>query len=132
MLIEQALMTLLNATAALTAVTSTRIYFVKSPQDVTAPYVVVSKISSVRQHDHDGAAGLAQARFQFSCFATTYTVVKTMAAAIQSALQGYSGTMGGAGGVTVNGAFYEDETDFWEEESKLYHLALDFLLWHKE
>jgi hypothetical protein len=125
-------MTALNATAGLTALVSTRIYFVKAPQDVTNPYVVVSKISGVREHAHEGASGLAHPRFQCSVFATTYKEAKSIAVQIQTALQGHSGTIGGAGGVEVNGIFYDDEVDFWEEEHGLYHIAMDFRIWHNE
>ena len=56
----------------------------------------------------------------------------TSAAAVQSALQGYSGTMGGESGVSVGNVIYADETDLYEENTKLFHVALDFILWHKE
>ena len=132
MLIEQALLTQLKTDSAIAALVGTRIYYVISPQDVQKPYIVISKISAVRVSSHDGSSGLANPRFQISCFALTYKEVKDIAVAVQAELEGYTGTMGGAGGVAVNGCFYENETDLYEEENKLFHLALDFTLWHQE
>ncbi len=132
MTIEQAILTALLADAGLIAVVGERIYPVLAPQDVVKPYIVFSKISAPRDHTHDGGSGLVNARFQFSCFATTYQVAKQVAGLIQAVLQGYSGTLGGAGGVVVNGCFYEDETDLYEPDSALFHVAVDYRLWHQE
>lgn len=132
MLIEQAILKELIGTSGLTALVGQRIYYVKAPQDIESPYVVFSKLSAPREHDHDGASGLASARFQLSIFALTYREVKLIARQIQSVLQAFKGTMGGDGGVSVNGAFYQNEIDFWEENIKLYHTDCDYLIWYNE
>lgn len=132
MLIEQAILTALFANASVKGVVADRIYYVQAPQGVTAPYVVFFKVSGPRVHSHDGASGLAHPRFQFSCFAKTYAAAKQIAGYIQTVLQGYSGTLGGTGGVTVRGCFYENETDLYEPDTGLFHIALDFYIWHKE
>lgn len=132
MLIEQALITFLLAQSTITTYTSTRIYQVQAPQDVTGTYMVVTKISGVRVGSHEGNSHLAHPRFQFSVFSTSYANAKNCAAALQTALQGYSGTMGGAGGVAVGNAVYEDENDFYEENGGLYQVACDYIIWHTE
>ena len=132
MLIEQGLMTYILAQSAITALVGQRVYFVQAPQDVTKPYIVVTKISGVREHSHDGSNHLARPRFQLSAFSTTYANAKSIASALQTALQGYKGTMGGTGGVAVGAVFYEDETDLYEENTGLYQVALDFFITHGE
>jgi len=132
MLIEQAIKKELIGTSGLTDLVGQRIYYVKAPQNVSNPYVVFSKISASREHDHDGASGLVPARVIFSIFAETYREVKLIAGQIQSALQAFKGTMGGDGGVSVNGAFYQNEADFYEENIKLYHTDCNYLIWHNE
>jgi len=130
--IEQAILTELLGQSGLTDLIGERIYYVKAPQDVDTPYIVFFKVSAPREHSHDGASGLAHPRFQLSIFATTYYEAKQIAEQVQTALQAYSGTMGGAGGVEVGASFYENETDIWEEGQKLYHIAADYLIWHEE
>jgi len=133
MLIEQALKTYLEAQSGLIAlVPADRIYFVHAPQDTQTPYIVFFKVSGPRLHSHDGSSELANPRFQFSVFATTYYSCKQIAAQLQAALQGYSGTMGGGSGVAVGSCFYENETDDYETDTKLYHVAVDYILWHEE
>lgn len=132
MQIESAIIAYLKANSNVTAKVSARIHLVRAPQNVEQPYIVVSKISAQRVSSHDGGSGLALARFQFSCFGKYYKDVKETTAALQSALEGYSGTIGGVGGVNVNGVFYEDETDLDEPDSNLFHTAVDYRFIHEE
>jgi len=132
MIIEQGLHDKLAATAAITALVSTRIYYVRAPANVTAPYVTIQKISAPRGHTYTGPSGLAEARFQLNIIASTYTVCKSIAAAIQAVLDGFSGVMG-TGGVNVGGCFYDNETDLpYDDELGLYGLAVDYLITHEE
>jgi len=133
MLIEQALMTKLGTD--LVAQLSTRIYFVKAPQNVTAPYLTFQKVSAVRGHAHDGPDGSVESRFQFNVFAATYKECKDTMEALRASLDGFTGVMGGAGGVTVGRCFYDMETDLWEEEvapGGLYGIAADYLILYLE
>lgn len=133
MLIEQALMTYLRAQSGVTDLVGDRIHFVQAPQGVTTPYIIVSKIDAPRGHTHDGADGLARPRFQLSIFDEHYGDCKAVAAAVQAALQGYSGTMGGVGGVVVRGVFYDDETDLDPgDNNELFGVAADYIIQHEE
>jgi len=136
MVIETALMTYLLAQSGVTDLIAAgadggkEIHFVQAPQNVNAPYLVVSKISGPRVQSHEANSHLAHPRFQLTAFAATYAAAKGIIAAVQSALQGYAGTMGGAGGVVVSAAFYEDETDLERGDSGLYGVAADYIIWH--
>jgi hypothetical protein len=128
-IIEQALMTKLNTIAALTTITSTRIYFVKAPQDVAKPYVAVQKISGVRSHSHEGADGLVESRFQLSCFSTTYKQCKDMVEAIRGGLDGAKGFWGT---VLVGHCFYDNETDLFDDDLALFGIAADYMILYTE
>jgi len=130
MLIEQGLMTYLLAQTGITSYVGERIYFVRAEQDVITPYIVITKISGVREHSHDGSSELAHPRFQITVFSTTYSSCKTIASAIQTALQGYTGTMGSE--VTVQAVFYENETDLYESDTDLFSVITDYIIWHVE
>jgi len=132
MQIEQAVLTELLADSGVTDLVGERIYYVKAPQDVGKPYVVFFKASAPREYSHDGASRLARPRFQFSCFATTYYEAKQIAEAIRAAIEAFSGTMGGDGGVEVGSCVCLNESDIYEENTQLFHLAIDYLIWHKE
>jgi len=130
MIIEHAIKEELLLNTNLTHLVSGRIYYVSAPQDVQTPYIVFFKVTAPREHSHDGASSLVNARFQFSVFDVTYKKCKEIAEEIRLSIQGFSGYMGG--GVYVNGCFYIDEIDNYEVETKLYHLAVDYSLWHHE
>ena len=132
MIIEQGLMTYLLAQTGITSYVGEQIYYVKADQDATAPYIVVTKVSGVREHSHDGGSHLAHPRFQISVFALKYGTAKTIATAIQTALQGYTGLMGGVSGVTVQAVFYENETDTYEPDTSLFQVITDYIIWHVE
>ena len=128
-MIESALMTKLNAIAGVTALVSTKIYFVKAPQDVTAPYLVIQKISAPRSHSYEGADGLVTSRWQFTAFATTYKSVKDIGDAIRAGLDGFTGLFGA---VRVGYCLYDNETDLYDDDARLYGLAADYLINYTE
>jgi hypothetical protein len=130
LIIEQALLTYLLTQSGLTALVASRIYYVKAPQDVTEPYIIMLKVSSPRNHSYDGSSHLAESRFQFSIFATTYKETKDIAIQLQNALQGKTGNIGTAPGVDVGGIFYDNETDLYEVETGLFHCAVDYRVIH--
>lgn len=137
MIFEQALMTYLLAQSGITDLLGTHddspcIFFARAPQDVEQPYIIVLKVAGPRLHSHDGGSGLANPQFQFSIFASSYGTAKEIAAAVQTALQGYSGTMGGESGVAVNGIYYLNEVDQYENETELHHIAVDYEFFHEE
>lgn len=133
MQIEQALMTYLLAQSGITGLVGDRIHFASAPQDISTPYIIVSKISGTRQHSHEGADGIASPRFQFSIFDEHYGDCKAVAAQLQASLEGYSGTMGGEGGVVVAATFYEDEVDLDPgDNTGLFGVAADYIVWHYE
>jgi hypothetical protein len=129
--IEQAILTELTTYSALTALVSTRIYYVKAPQNVTEPYIVFFKVSAPREHTYDGAAGMVNARFQFSIFSETYYEAKQIAEQLQAALQGKHEIIGTAPGVYA-AITYDNETDMYETETGLYHIACDYTVMHSE
>jgi|GEM_PF-1681803 len=129
MLIEQGLMTFLLSQTDLTQHVGERIYFVRADQDTQAPYIVVTKVSAIREHSHDGSSGLAHPRFQLAIFSTTYSMAKTIATALQTILDGYTGLMDE---VTVQAVFYDNETDSYESDTGLFMITADYLIWHIE
>jgi len=128
-MIEEGLMTYLLAQSGITAYVSDRISPAMADQDVETPYIIVTKVSGAREHSHDGSSHLAHPRFQLSIFAETYKECKDIAAAVQSALQGYAGAMGSE---TVQNVIYRNEVDDYEDETGLYGVKVDYDIWHVE
>lgn len=132
MIIEAALYSYLSTYAGLTDLISTRLYPLVLPQNPTYPAITYLKVSRVggRAMKSTNPRHI-RARFQFSCWATSYSSAKAVAVQVQTALQDYNGVMGGSGGVTVLDSEPINELDIYEPDTKLYHVPIDIMIWHR-
>ena len=124
MTIQEALLAYLKThvdCAALIALVATRIYDQYWPTDrePTFPLITVSQVSGGRHHNID----VAYPRFQFSCWAETKSMARAVADTLRNVLQRYKGVMGG---IEIPQIVYENDLDFYDAESKLYHIPVDF------
>jgi len=131
-MIEHALRTALIEDATVNGYVAGRVYYAQAPQDVATPYIVLARVSGPREYSHDGATGLYRARFQFSIFATTYYEAKSIADGIRTVLSGASGQLVEDPADTIGASFLDNEVDMYEEEAKLHHIAVDYLVWVNE
>ena len=76
--------------------------------------------------------GVPCPRFQINNFASTYAQAKAMADLTYQALDGFYGVMGGSGGIMVEGAIYQEMSDFFEPDTKLYNVMIDFVILYHE
>jgi hypothetical protein len=120
--------------SGLTDLVSTRIYPIKMPQAVTYPAVTFQVISGLpRTHLMGSDDSLAAPRVQVSAWGESLSDACDVADQIRAALQDFSGTMGGDGGVTVQRIFLEsDQISLYDSESEIYHVAQDFFIWWEE
>lgn len=132
MLLEEAIRAHLVANGGVSALIGTRLYPLVLPQDPTYPAIVLTRVSGVREHSHDGPSLLSTSRLQLDCIAPTAAAAKNVADKVRLALDGFRGTMGGAGGVEVNGAWLEDERDGYDDELRVYSASVDYMVLHNE
>lgn len=129
---EEALLSYLLAASAVTSLVGTRINWVRSPQGVVSPRVVLTRVSGVRDMTlNNGPTGYVSSRVQVDCIGISYGSAKSVARAIETRLSGYSGT---TGGIRFEGCFLIGERDDYfdtETPDKLFRTALDFNIWHK-
>jgi hypothetical protein len=130
--IEEALYSKLTGDAGVAALVVARIYPNVVPQDIAMPAVAYQRISTVRDMAHDGPTGVAHARFQFTISASTYSSARNVANAIRVALDGFSGLMGGVGGVTVEAVFVENDFDGYNQAGGEQVVRMDALVIHQE
>jgi len=128
---ESALRTYILAGGAVDALVSDRMYPGKMPQEPTLPLLVYQRVSGPREHDMDGAAGIANPRIQIDAWATTYAGVKTLATAVRKRLDGYSGDVGSPA-VNVIVAMLLNDRDLYDAETELWRISMDFEIMHYE
>ena len=131
-MIEHALRTALIEDATVNGYVDGRAYYSLAPQDVAKPYIVLTRVSGPREYSLDGPTGLYRARFQFSVFSQSYYEAKSIIDAIRSVLSGASGQLVEDPADTIGASFLDNELDLYEEETKLHHIAVDYLVWINE
>ncbi len=94
------------------------------PEGTALPYVILTKVSAPRASTHEGPDGTVVARFQVSAFGETYQQAKQLAALIYP-LQTYSTA-------TIRKIVLSNENDLYESDTKIHHVALDFMVYHYE
>lgn len=125
---EEGLFAYLDAHPGLTVEVGSRIYPVKLPQLPTFPAVTYTRISTPRLHAFERSL-LPHPRFQFDCWAESYSRAKDVAAQVRAALNIYRGAMGA---YTVQVSIVDDERDMYDPETKLWHVIVEAIIWYEE
>lgn len=108
MSIEQALVTLIKASAEYQSAAAGRIYPAVLPQGVTLPATTYDLISANRVQSHRGLSGATSARYQFTVFASTRGAAETVANILITALVGERLTVGD---VFISGMYFADDSE---------------------
>ena len=132
--------TFLLADGTISGLVGTRIFPLKLPQAPTFPAITYQMISGGRSHTYGGAVGLASPRFQFDCWGATYLQAEALAEALRIRLDGFSGAMGASPSTVVQGVFFQDERDLYEDGADLgtgsgagvYRRSIDYFISHEE
>jgi hypothetical protein len=128
--VEEALVDLLKAYAPLTALIGTapaRVYWMRAPQNVARPYVVLQVITGLPDVAHSGPTGLVAYRVQADAYGDSYGSTKAVARALAARLTGFKATV-------FDGVFKDAERDGYEDDAspdKLFRTSQDFIIWHK-
>ena len=131
MTLQTSLYASLAAYAGLTALVGTRIYPVRAPQDVTLPYVVLHRISGVREQTITRSVGSTSVRVQASCFSDRYTTdgsnygADEVRAQVRAAFLAY---VTGSGGVTIHDLELGTDIDEYEDDTRLFHCITEAVI----
>lgn len=129
MTIEQALFNRLSTFAGLMALIDTRVFPVRLPQGVILPAATYSRVSGPVIRTMQGGAN-PNPVFQVDCWAETYLAAKSVAGQVRDALDGFTGTLGGDSGVSVQCIYVTGEHDEYEGPPELYRTILEVEIWH--
>jgi len=126
---EVGLINKLLATAPLTALVSTRIYFAEAPEPPTLPYVTMTRIDAPRVHSLTGPSGLAAARVQIDVYAKSVKAARAIGKTIREAIDGFRGIQSG---VNLQGVLLLDEMDGYSDSLELRRVTQDYRVWYNE
>ena len=128
---EESLIALLLASTGVSDLVSARVNWNRIAPPAAPPYVILRRISGVRDYKLSGATGLVESRVQVDCYGSTYASAKAVARAVEAVLSGYRGTQGAT---TFDGIFLSAERDLIDDDESpadLHGVSLDFMVWHK-
>ena len=120
----------LLALTELVAITGARIYRggrLPRDQSLQPPHVIIWQLSKSPHYDHDGYSGLTDATLQISCFSPDPDQADTMAAIVRASMESWP-----AEAVDIDSVFIEDESENFEQETAIHHVALDVTIAYHE
>lgn len=133
MSIESAVIARLKATAAVTALVSTRVWNLILPQKPTLPAIRVQIVTDPQIQHLRGSVDAAPARVQVDCYgaeANGYAPVEAIADAVDTALTGEPFTSGGRKILSVERV--DRRAMFEAGELRLVRMLLDYRIWSKD
>ena len=133
MSLEKAVRAILIADGTTNGLVSSRIYPQRRPQGTALPAIIYSNIFDHETESLQTQSGLRRARMSVEVLATTYSGVKSLRNAVESALINYTGTTSGA---TIKSLRLESSVDQDEDlnpasEFGAYRVILDFIIWYE-
>jgi hypothetical protein len=131
--IETVLYSILTADVGVSSLIATRLYPLIIPQGVNMPAMTYQKISGQWQIQMSGPHNMSRERFQFNCWAKTYSETRALAEAVRDLLNGYDSTVDT---VKIHVATLDNEFDVVEETgdvrlARRYGRMMDFIIWYK-
>ena len=118
MSIETALATEIKSIPAVVTLAADRVWPVAAPQTSAQPFVTYRRVPGEVMYTHEGESKIQKAFFQIAAVADKYEVVIELAAVIRSGLSGKRSL--GDGNVNLNGIFFKDPEDAWNQETGLF------------
>lgn len=116
-MIEAAIRSILLADPTVYGLVGTRIQPAPLPLDITYPAISHLKVSNAYSRI------VGRPRIQIDCWSTDWSECQTLAKAVESALDGYSGIVNG---VNIEIIVPLDYQDFYDNTTKIYQVAYDF------
>lgn len=115
----------LSTYAGLIALVDIKIYPLTVPQDIDLPYVSFFIVSDVPEHAMGADADIETIRVQISCWAYTFDEAKALEVQVKLALSRYRGG-------NILDVFVDSSLDLYDGEEGIYHIPIDFIIFHKE
>lgn len=130
MILEEAIVSHLFSDAGVSALVTDRerITFNVLVQGTKFPAIAMSIVSKRQTHAQGMSSGTATARVQVDCYALRLLEARALRDVVVLALDGFSGSMGGGGGVQVDGAWSDDARVGYDDELKAHVASDDYLI----
>jgi uncharacterized protein DUF3168 len=128
-MIEQGLVQLVQGTPAVSAIaTGGGGFFAGLPKDLTLASWSYKFISVIPELTLNSVGALARGRIQIDCYGTGGQAIR-LAAAINTVLNGFHGTLTDPDSTHVQLCFQDGAIDFEDDAGRTYRRMLEYQLW---
>jgi hypothetical protein len=121
--VDGAIRSILLNNAAVTALVGSRVYVLELPDTCTFPAISIHKISDPYSRIKGSP------RIQVSAWGEDLLITKQISTAVETALDGYAGTLGNIAIIHINPL---ESQDFPADNAGLYQVSYDFLVLYKK
>ena len=125
-MLESGLFAMLVADPTVAGSIATRLYPMILPDDVTLPAATYQRISTVTDQTLTSIVSLTTVRMQFDTWASSYTVAKQIADALNSVLEGFYGSL--PNGVQIANITLDSQIDLYDSPTTYYRVSSDYLI----
>jgi hypothetical protein len=109
---KSGLVSLLSSETTITTICGTRVYVQRAPQTAAFPHIIITQMGSEENGTLDGGSGqLRFLDFDIDCKAKSSVTAESLANAVRTYIDDYSGT---AGSFTIGAVLMNDESDDYE------------------
>ena len=128
-MIEEGIVQLVNANAAVKALVPNGGYMTQLPQNMILPTWSHQAISELPDHNLSGASGTKMRRLQIDCYGSQVQTIQ-IAKAINKVLDGFTGALPDADATFIQSCLQANLIDFYDDVPRTYHRMLEFEIWY--
>ena len=88
------LVSLFTGESTISTIVSSRVYVNKAPQKAALPYIILTQMASEEYKSFDQTSGLRMLTFDVDCKADRFVEAETLANAVRTFIDDFSGTAG--------------------------------------
>ena len=125
-MIEQGIVMLVQASAAVQAIAPGSGFFAEAPKDHALPLWTYVAVSELQPYALDGSNGFITRRVQINCDGAVAADCINLARAIDDVLSGYSGVLADPDTTRVHGCFRSNVVDFFDDPGRTSRRILEY------
>lgn len=114
--------------AQLTSILTCSVYKDRLPAGVTLPAASWQRVDHLADYCHDGFSGVSNVRIQVDLWSDDESEVEISLAELRLGMDGFTGALGGVGGVVCGSAIMARATDMRDPDTDWFRCSVDYIL----
>lgn len=125
-MLEASLQKIITSSTDFNTLAGTKLHPILLPEDPALPAATYQQIARTPLYTLDGRVNFTEVRIQFDTWANDYGQAKQLMAAINAAIDNFSGQL--SDGTQVFGIQLDTCNDLYEDAARIYRCTADYLI----